>query len=393
MLGEFKKGKGSGGLRGPVTFGGMVAALLLGLPWGAEAAIQRLSQKVLTADGLELEGSLALPEGARAGRKVPAVLMLAGSGTTNRYENVPASVTRDGRPALLLKPIEEALLKKGVAVFVYDKRGVRPTDKSFLRNELDDERLAQADARTLAADALAAYDKLARDPRIDSRKIAVLGHSEGAILALKIAEKRPATKVVAYMGGFHRPFRQVADFQAREMARRLFGALDRNRDGRLAQAELSTLMASGQQGARLTSLSGVSASGVTLAQWQQGFSADNERFWSSTEDVSAPWTYRLPREWYRQYAAEGSYLKRELKLCHKTVVLHGEQDAQTPFQDARELKEKCALSGKKLAGFRSFPGMGHGLTLSRPSDGMDALGPMESRTADEVASTIFSRLR
>ena len=93
----------------------MALAAALCLHWSAQAADAPVQMAV---DGGRLHGSLNVPLGAST--PVPTVLLIAGSGPTDR----------DGNSALMpgrndsLKWLAQALEDAGIATLRYDKRGV-----------------------------------------------------------------------------------------------------------------------------------------------------------------------------------------------------------------------------------------------------------------------------
>lgn len=110
-----------------------------------------------------LSGTLYVPP---ASRPVPAVVALHAASTS----------TRD---APLFRHLEQMLPQLGVAVFVYDRRGSGKSAAAPARGDYD----------LLAEDGLAAARMLARDPRIDARRIGVWGLSQGGWLALLAAAR------------------------------------------------------------------------------------------------------------------------------------------------------------------------------------------------------------
>ena len=71
------------------------------------------------AGGIELAGTLVLPMNSEL-QKVPGVVLIAGSGPTDRDGNnplIPAKID-------LLKQIAELLADAGIASIRYDKRGI-----------------------------------------------------------------------------------------------------------------------------------------------------------------------------------------------------------------------------------------------------------------------------
>jgi pimeloyl-ACP methyl ester carboxylesterase len=127
------------------------------------------------AAGVSLAGTLTLPKGAGP---FPAALLIAGSGPHDRDEALA-----NHRPFLVLA---DHLTRKGIAVLRYDKRGIgKSTGLVDTATTLD-----------LAVDAQAAIAYLKTRKEIDPAKIALIGHSEGAMIASLIASQ---TKDVAWV--------------------------------------------------------------------------------------------------------------------------------------------------------------------------------------------------
>jgi uncharacterized protein len=125
--------------------------------------------------GVKLAGTLTLPKG---NGPFPAAILIAGSGAHDRDESIMGH-----RPFLV---IADHLTRNGVAVLRCDDRGVGGStgDKMAVTDE------------DLAGDALAAVAFLKGRPEIDPKKIGLIGHSEGGIIA-PIAAARSAD--VAYI--------------------------------------------------------------------------------------------------------------------------------------------------------------------------------------------------
>jgi len=128
-----------------------------------------------SAAGVSLAGTLTFPKGAGP---FPAALLLAGSGPHDRDEGLA-----NHRPFLILA---DHLTRKGIAVLRYDKRGIGKSTGSA----------DQATTLDLAADARAAIAYLKTRKEIDPARIALIGHSEGAMIAPLLASQ---TKDVAWV--------------------------------------------------------------------------------------------------------------------------------------------------------------------------------------------------
>jgi dienelactone hydrolase len=106
-------------------------------------------------------GTLALPENASADNKVPAMVILHGSGGdwSGRSVNMAMDLAKNGIA--------------GLAVDTFVARNLRPTDDYL-------ERLEKAPIYTQMADALSALKALQDHPYIDTDRIGVTGFSLGA---------------------------------------------------------------------------------------------------------------------------------------------------------------------------------------------------------------------
>lgn len=127
-------------------------------------------------DSLVLEGTLATPSGSRG--PMPVVLIVAGSGATDRNANGPMINTN------AYAMLAWGLAEKGIASFRYDKRGIG-------RGGLAPSALTQLSVDDYVADVAAAAAALAARPEFS--KVFLLGHSEGAGHVLMAANRGTAT--------------------------------------------------------------------------------------------------------------------------------------------------------------------------------------------------------
>jgi len=138
-------------------------------PVPADAAYAEVPLDVVTATGT-LPGTLARP---KSDGPVRAVVLVHGSGPQDRDETIGAN-----RPFL---DVARGLAAQGIAVLRFEKRSrVRPQDFSGDRYTMDDE---------TTNDAVAAVATLAAQRGIDPRHVYVMGHSQGGMLAPRIAAR------------------------------------------------------------------------------------------------------------------------------------------------------------------------------------------------------------
>ncbi|MDT8906514.1 MULTISPECIES: alpha/beta hydrolase [Pseudomonas] len=156
----------------------------------AQATVLQRPISLDTGNG-ELFGTLLLP---KADTPVPVVLIISGSGPTDRDGNNPEGGRNDS-----LKRLAWVLARHNIASVRYDKRGVAAS----LAATADERNLS---VEAYVADAVAWSRKLAADPRLGP--LVLLGHSEGALIASLAAPQASAVAVVS-VGGSARPIDQV----------------------------------------------------------------------------------------------------------------------------------------------------------------------------------------
>jgi pimeloyl-ACP methyl ester carboxylesterase len=145
--------------------------LLLGAPTAAHTEQSKISVGAIDA-------VLTVPPNVE---RPPVALLIAGSGSTDRDGNGPQA-----KPATL-KKLSEQLLASGVATLRYDKRGAGGWKPAFGRPE--DFRF-----KDYVDDAVALVNYL-RGSRKFSR-VAVIGHSEGGLVAILAAQRVPIDRLV-----------------------------------------------------------------------------------------------------------------------------------------------------------------------------------------------------
>ncbi|MET7835662.1 alpha/beta fold hydrolase [Micromonospora sediminicola] len=148
-----------------------------------------------TSHGHRLVGTLTRPDGAGPH---PGALLLPGSGPLNRdgdHRRLPLGIQRD---------LAAALADAGTATLRYDRRGVGESTGEFLRTGFHDN----------VDDAAAALAALAADPAVDSRKLFLVGHSEGALTAVALAARGVPLAGLVLLAGTGRTGAEVLRRQA-----------------------------------------------------------------------------------------------------------------------------------------------------------------------------------
>ncbi|MEM7108807.1 MAG: alpha/beta fold hydrolase [Bacteroidota bacterium] len=133
-------------------------------------------------DSTILSGTLTIPQGEGP---FPAVVLVSGSGPQDRDSQILGF-----RP---FKILADSLSPLGFAVLRYDDRG---TGKSTGRN------VNLSTSEELAEDAHEAVKFLRTHNDIDPTRIGIIGHSEGGIIAPKVASRDKDVAFIVLMAGF-----------------------------------------------------------------------------------------------------------------------------------------------------------------------------------------------
>jgi uncharacterized protein len=104
--------------------------------------------------------------------------------------------------------ISDTLTRRGYAVLRYDKRGVAQSTGDY----------ENATTRDLTSDAMAAVAHLRSRPDIQSKKVGIIGHSQGATLGAVVAARDPNIAFVVMLAGFAIPGKVLVAEQIRRMA-------------------------------------------------------------------------------------------------------------------------------------------------------------------------------
>jgi len=170
-------------------------------PAGAPYTAQEVS--VPTSAGFALAGTLTLPKERRG--RIPAVVTITGSGQQDRDESI-AIVTG----YRLFRQVADTLGRRGIAVLRMDDRGAGASGGNP----------ATATSADFADDIRAAVAYLRSRPEIDPDRIALVGHSEGGIIAPMIAATDPRLRAIALLAGTSRTGRRVLEYQLRSAVER-----------------------------------------------------------------------------------------------------------------------------------------------------------------------------
>ncbi len=139
-----------------------------------------------------LAGSLTRP---KVGHPLPAVVLVHGSGLTDR------DVTYGQHKPFLV--LADALTRAGYAVLRYDKRGVGQSSGDF----------RAATTLDFAGDAAAAMRYLRTRSEIDSKRVGIIGHSEGGTIAALLSATSDPPAASVSLNGMIAPYSEQLPLQ------------------------------------------------------------------------------------------------------------------------------------------------------------------------------------
>lgn len=275
--------------------------------YAAPAAAPFTAEEVtIEAKGFTLAGTLLLPKTGKP--PFPAVVTITGSGQQTRDEYLPLPGLEKYRP---FRQIAESLASRGVAVLRVDDRGVG--------NSKGRDTLKASTSATFADDVRAQVDFLRQRREVDPIRIALLGHSEGGMIAPMVAATDPKVAGIVLLAG----------------------------TGKRGDAIIAYQVNQGLEG------------DITLTEEARakGRAEQQEAMRKAIEgDPTAPDSLRNP--WMRYFLAYDP-LPTIRKVRQPILILQGELDRQVTADQAEMLAKAAREAGNRDVTSRVFPGLNH----------------------------------
>jgi hypothetical protein len=175
------------------------------LPYKDKSEVSKSSKTnfTLKTQTGNINGTLEIPD---VTSKMPVVLIIAGSGPTDRDCNNALGAKTN---AFLM--LADSLKKAGIASLRYDKRGVGESAAAAINS-------GNGTLDELISDASGCIKMLKADPRFSS--VYVLGHSEGSLVGMVAANREQANGYISLSGAGRttdKLIREQLDAQSKEM--------------------------------------------------------------------------------------------------------------------------------------------------------------------------------
>ncbi len=370
-----------------VLMAGLLSIIILSSMTSASASkTETISRRDLVmdlGDGLTTDAKLTYPSVGEG--PFPGVLLIPGGGTPDMDEYMPPYATETGEPARPFLQIAEYLSERGFAVLRYNKRGV-----GFNSTLIDPDVFFNTTIQDLKRDAEKAIEVLMQQSEVDADDITLIGHSESTIIAPRIAVDNPSVKNIVLMGTAGRSFYEIRYFKTVDL-RVIFAkeTLDTDHDGLLSIPEVIEGLGPGPKAA-ISALDLIeNSTGEWL--WRPHWNPDGDSFVDIEEEFESFLIrlieYSMTAEYpgsklVQSQLALDSNLDMIGEVSSGILILHGENDILTPFEDALLLEQRLTETRHPDHTLISYPGLGH---YFYPEDYWSiAMGPMQEYVLQDL---------
>jgi uncharacterized protein len=334
--GESATGKWKqGGMSTPLTLKKVAEASEVRRPQTPKGPFPYSSEEVSygsRAKGVRIAGTLTLPEG---NGPFPAALLITGSGPQDRDETLLGH-----KPFLVLA---DELTRRGIAVLRVDDRGVAASTGDHVKSTTAD----------FAEDALGGVDFLKGHRRIDPKRIGLIGHSEGGLIAPIVATRLPDVAFITLLAGPGLPGDQILSAQL-----------------------ILILKASGADEATIRRSSEAQTRFLAIAKSVEDPRQAAEKLKAASEEISKalPEAERkalaesdpegaqvatLATPWFRYFLTYDPQPTLAKVRC-PVLAINGEKDTQVPSKDNLEAIARAVRSGgNDRVSTREMPGLNH----------------------------------
>jgi pimeloyl-ACP methyl ester carboxylesterase len=283
--------------------------------------------------GIKIAGTLTLP---KEGGPFPAVLLISGSGSQDRNEELLGH-----KPFLVLA---DYLTRRGIAVLRVDDRGVGGTTGKPMESTIEDH----------AGDALAGVAYLKSRQDIAAKKIGLVGHSEGGLVAPAAAIRSSDVAFIVLLAGTGVTGEEIiyrqgeliavaggvsAEAAAKntELQKKMFAVLKSEADNAAAAAKIEAI----------------------AKEETEKLTAEERKALEGLEDLAKQQLKMLFTPWFRHFLTYDPAPVLAKVKC-PVLAINGEKDLQVdPKQNLPTIEAALKSGGNADFMLREFPGLNH----------------------------------
>lgn len=285
------------------------------------------------AKGVTLAGTLTVPNGKGP---FPAVVLVSGSGPQNRDEELMGH-----KPFLVLA---DYLSRRGIAVLRYDDRGTHDSKGDFMT----------ATTLDFASDSLAAVAFLKKRKEINPRKIGIVGHSEGGLVAPIAASQSNDVGFIVLMAGTGVTGEEILYLQSSLLARAGGASEEDIKLNRELQGAIFKIIREEKNDQR--------AAEKIIAAMDQFLAKQSEEKKAEIKDTVAALRIQaraMVNPWFRTFLTldPAPYLK---KTRVPVLAINGEKDLQVDAdQNLPKIEAALKAGGNKRYTIKRMPNLNH----------------------------------
>ncbi len=296
--------------------------------------------KNLLAKDVTLAGTLTLPQEKG---KYPAVILVSGSGPQDRDETLLGH-----KPFLV---IADYLTRHGIAVLRFDDRGVQKSSGDH----------SQATSDDFATDTEAVLQFAKKHAEIDPTRIAILGHSEGGLIAPIVASWNPDLAGIVLLAGPGCKGSEILEQQSDRIIEQQGASVKARKASLEMRREIQSLAMSPIP----DEFTSERIQAIVTKYWT-ALNSDNpnsemsdpgkqEGLIQSTSDAFLT----LSNPWFRRFLAYDPGATLMLVQC-PTLALFGELDVQVlPQENLERMEQSIERSGNPHVRMEIIPGVNH----------------------------------
>ncbi len=307
---------------------------------------------------ISLAGTLTLP---KKDGVFPVVVLISGSGPQNRDEELFGH-----QPFLVLS---DYLTKNGIAVLRYDDRGVAKSGGDF----------KTATTYDFASDVESALAYLKKRKEINHKKMGLIGHSEGGLIAPMVAAKHKDLAFIVLLAGPGMPISSLMLLQKAKIERQM-GVPE------LTLAKSQEIFKSAYQLVLNANTNDAALKAEINNYFAEKFSvsAANAQINAITNQITAVWMFNFLR------MNPVDFLKN---VNCPVLALNGERDLQVPSKEnLQAIKLILEKSGNKKVTVKEFPRLNH-LFQESETGAVSEYGKIEQTISSAVLEELLSWLR